>query len=122
MIDIKGLEFPEGVSFGLPESDYVRRGDAENAIRKACIMGHIPFSSATPEGQRALEAIRAVQHVEAADVAPVVHARWIRRTGTNDFECSACGESAGMPDGTVTPLQNGLRYCFGCGAKMDEEG
>lgn len=115
MIDIKGLEFPEGVSFGLPESDYVRRVDVENAIRKACIMGHIPFSSATPEGQRALEAIRAVRHVEAADVAPVVHGRW-RWVGSDRwnecYECSECGKMS----------YNDSRFCPHCGTKMDGEG
>lgn len=122
MIDIENLELPEGFKFGLPESDYVRRGDAVAAIRKACIMQHIPFSSASPEGKRTLEAIQAVRTVEAADVAPVVHARWIENQyGDGDcyYTCSAC-----KCDWTTicgSPSENNMKYCPECGAKMDGE-
>ena len=39
-------------------------GDELNAIRKACISAHLPFNSATPEGQRVLEALQAVWKVK----------------------------------------------------------
>lgn len=40
------------------------RGDALKAIRKACISAHLPFDSATPEGQRVMEALYAVWKVQ----------------------------------------------------------
>ena len=48
------------------ENDLIRRGDAADAIRQACVLGHIPFDSKSPEGQRTLEALWAVNTVPAA--------------------------------------------------------
>ena len=53
----------------------------------------------------------------AADVAPVVHGRWIERRslhamGGISAECSVCSKS-------VQYLGNPLNYCPNCGAKMD---
>ena len=50
---------------GQPD-DLIRREDAVNAIRDACIRKHIPFSSNSPEGKRTLEAIWAVYTAPAA--------------------------------------------------------
>lgn len=47
---------PKIADFG-DENDLIRRGDALRAIRKACISAHLPFDSATPEGQRVMEAL-----------------------------------------------------------------
>ena len=49
------------------------------------------------------------REAKAADVAPVVHARW-KRYGKNLGECSECGE--------IVSVRN--YYCPNCGAKMDE--
>lgn len=46
------------------ENDLIRRGDALKAIRKACISAHLPFDSATPEGQRVMDALYAVWKVK----------------------------------------------------------
>lgn len=58
-----------------------------------------------------------VEELSAADVAPVVHGRWIERQaphamGGVSAKCSACGKS-------VQYLGNPLNYCPNCGAKMD---
>lgn len=45
-------------------NDLIRRGDALKAIRKACISAHLPFDSATPEGQRVMDALYAVWKVK----------------------------------------------------------
>lgn len=61
----------------------------------------------------------------AADVAPVVHGRWISWEEAGNYvpspdrhECSACHDAAQV-------LVNGLEllsdYCPSCGAKMDGE-
>lgn len=45
---------------------------------------------------------------------------WIERNGYDGdvyYDCSACGESWVLIDGT--PKENGMRYCPHCGAKME---
>ena len=49
----------------------------------------------------------------AADVAPVVHGRWI-----NGCECSVCGNMRGPISEKLLPY---YKYCPTCGAKMDGE-
>ena len=66
---------------------------------------------------------KAIEEAPAADVAPVVHGRWIL-LGKNehDYEtsveekCSLCGRYVYRYD---TELQD--NYCPNCGAKMDKE-
>lgn len=62
-----------------------------------------------------------VDEVQAADVAPVVHAHWIDK-----WKCSACGEISyeeAKSDETDPNCYYVLSdYCPNCGAKMDEEG
>ncbi len=50
----------------------------------------------------------------AADVAPVVHGRWVEKKGGfwEIAACSNCGEKS--PTLGITP-----KYCPHCGAKMD---
>ena len=63
-------------------------------------------------------AIKIINEAPAADVAPVVHGRWLKApykylVGT----CSVCGCEPLMPSFRATPYN----YCPNCGAKMDEE-
>lgn len=121
MIEIGNLTLPENLNLGLPEDDLIRRGDAVNAIRKACIMGHIQFSTRTPEGRRTIEAMAAVRNVPAVDVATVVHGKWEHAEYKYAFlegphkKCSACGF-----EGKNEFLRH-CKYCPNCGAKMDKE-
>lgn len=66
-----------------------------------------------------------INSIPAADVAPVVHARWISWEEAGNFvpspdrhECSVCHDAAQV-------LVNGFEllsdYCPNCGAKMDGE-
>ena len=58
------------------------------------------------------EATYAIDRIPEADVAPVVHGRWVY--GEFDIpHCSECGNDV-MPN-MISP------YCPNCGAKMDEE-
>ena len=65
-------------------------------------------------------AINALRNAPSADVAPVVHGRWLGwgKSGTPTYEnygtCSVCGEDAEI----YTEHRN---YCPNCGAKMDGE-
>ena len=60
----------------------------------------------------------AVEEIPTADVAPVVHGRWIEQekyTFGVMYDCSICNNRI---------LDNGhsWNYCPNCGAKMDLEG
>ena len=62
-------------------------------------------------------AVMFADSIPAADVAPVVHGRWIERQtphamGGVSGKCSVCAKS-------VQYLGNPLNYCPNCGAKMD---
>lgn len=68
----------------------------------------------------AVEILEEVHYMPAADVAPVVHGRWIfkyempykRRKGY----CSVCGQHSGI--GGIQKNQE-KPFCPNCGAKMD---
>lgn len=49
----------------------------------------------------------------AADVAPVVHARW------GDGKCSNCGVDIPTDDTRDAIFENECHFCYYCGAKMD---
>ena len=56
-----------------------------------------------------------ISDMPAADVAPVVHGRWIHKGNSHVWECSRCGKGINNnPDGIDL-------YCYHCGAKMDEK-
>ena len=55
---------------------------------------------------------RNIKCLPAADVAPVVHARWEKKKDIGLFYCSECG----------LPSMHNWPYCERCGAKMDGKG
>lgn len=55
-----------------------------------------------------------VENLPAADVAPVVHGRWMESGPL--LECQSCGEIYSRLGGNAGKLWN---YCPNCGAKMD---
>lgn len=62
------------------------------------------------------DAKRALADIPAADVAPVVHGRWIEKSAPARkiyFECSHCGAQ----ENKNTAIKG--YYCWRCGAKMD---
>ena len=90
--------------------EYIKRDDAKNAVH-----GHWLDSSRT---------LGAIMDIPAADVAPVVHGRWIeykyetvsvargRKIHNTKNHCSVCHESNGRKK---------TNFCPNCGAKMDLE-
>lgn len=67
--------------------------------------------------QDAIKMISSSAYTPAADVAPVVHGRWIKDDFLSDDvnnaeKCSQCGELIGW-------FGNLPKYCPECGAKMD---
>ena len=85
-------------------AEYIERGAALREAKYAAVRG--------------LDPVAFVEDVPVADVAPVVHGRWINVYP--DIEpnplfmygiCSNCGFEQGLSDK--------LNYCPNCGAKMD---
>ena len=82
-------------------TDYIWRNDALEIIKRTCG----DYAAAWSE----------IRKLPAADVAPVVHARWITRSDkgiismTHPYMCSRCGRVE----------MDKESYC-NCGAKMDE--
>ena len=70
--------------------------------------------------------IDTVNNVSAADVAPVVHGRWLNFY--NDYSCAECDRCGTTFEVTDSESNEGLwnafklsyNYCPNCGAKMDE--
>lgn len=62
----------------------------------------------------ALNAVACVVNAPTADVAPVVHARWVK-LGEADYQCSSCGFRFTSGDDISE-----FKHCR-CGAKMDGE-
>ena len=54
-----------------------------------------------------------IASIPAADVAPVVHGRWVY-----GCQCSVCGDRHGPYNSRHKPYYN---FCPNCGAKMDGE-
>ena len=86
---------------------YIKRGEAIEAVKHAWAKG--------------LEPSQYIEVIPAADVAPVVHGRWIHsryEDCSEQFElvkCSQCNHEAYA----MAFYVRGGNYCPNCGAKMD---
>lgn len=54
-----------------------------------------------------------INSIPAADVAPVVHGRWV------DSKCSSCGVDIPTDDSHDAIFENECHFCYYCGAMMD---
>lgn len=70
--------------------------------------------------------IEELKKAPVADVAPIIHAKWIKNTEMRradghiyDYCCSACGAFA--QKGCYNNYDKLTPYCAECGAKMDGE-
>ena len=62
-----------------------------------------------------------IQRAPAADVAPVVHGRWIYIGKYGEYECSVChGIDTDCSDYYSSHVVTEQDYCPHCGARMDE--
>lgn len=90
--------------------EYIKR----EAVLRAVQGQRSPCRS--PAQNRILDCLKAaVIRISAADVAPVVHARWV------DGRCSNCGVYIPTDDAHDAIFENECRFCYYCGAKMDGE-
>ena len=93
-------------------NDFIRREDAMKAL----------FA---PEMCYAPVQVKIIRELPAADVAEVVHGRWILHhtaTGNPYTECSNCCTNVAVKTdkGTFAKLDmRGMPYCPFCSAKMD---
>ena len=94
-------------------ADFIRREDALFALRKAERGGSM---TALTRLERAYAEIR---EMPAADVAEVVHGRWI--DGAEDFTCGNHNAECSICRCYVSwgGCDEDFNYCPNCGAKMD---
>lgn len=98
-------------------AEYINRGTA---------IAKLTFLEVTEPNATMADAKRVLADMSAADVAPVVHGRWIVkkewRLGrwVKWLECSNCGEHEDNFDMyEMMPFCEPYDYCPNCGAKMD---
>lgn len=65
------------------------------------------------------DAADCIRYMPAADVAPVVHGRWIGATlcGNDNCKCSECGSWHNIHVNLRGKIMQ--KYCPNCGARMD---
>lgn len=68
------------------------------------------------------KAARCIDQITPSDVQPVKHGQWEEIEeyggwGGTYFRCSICGDEWDLDTGT--PVENGMKYCPNCGARMD---
>ena len=67
------------------------------------------------------DALCCLEHIPAADVAPVVHGQWIYIGKYGEYECSVChGIDTDCSDYYSSHVVTEQDYCPNCGARMDE--
>ena len=101
-------------------SEYIER----EALLKNAQTYSMEFGEYIGEDVRDIDVIIAdrVKDAPAADVAPVMHGRWVEAKvgGMSLYPdgqkmCSVCGQIMPSRWETMPP------FCYGCGAKMDKE-
>lgn len=85
----------------LTMTEYIEREKAKRLL-------HIEYAYAAEQ---------LLDEIPAADVAPVVHGRWVH-LGGDEWCCSACGFVISTEGSWEKPTK---KYCEDCGVKMDED-
>ena len=90
------------------DAEFINREDLKNDIAKSTE----PFNTGS--------VFRAINRQIAADVVPVVHARWIGAPlcGNDNCRCSNCGSWHNIHANLRGEITQ--KYCPNCGAKMDK--
>lgn len=108
-------------------AEYIERETMIQAIRE--YSGFFQDSPSTNHMILKMEAEDVARDLEAADVAPVVHGRWIYDCNATDYGiggyiCSRCKtKNNNLPCNRFKTLSvfSGAKFCPNCGAKMDFE-
>lgn len=94
-------------------------------IERSVAIAKLTALEVTEPNATMADAKRVLADIPAADVAPVVHGRWIEREDQMldiYYTCSACNEDFYIEQ-TGDPVKDlfTYTYCPSCGAKMDEK-
>lgn len=89
-------------------AEYIKRADVITHLREC--EGTPPETAYTYPIFKAIECF--VEEIPAADVAPVVHARW-----NDNGRCTNCGCHA--PFWCMANTYHESPFCFECGARME---
>lgn len=90
---------------------------AEYITKEQVIEWFRPYGH-TDEGFPYYVLVTDIREMKSADVAPVVHGRWIEigyACGETEYQCSECKETEWRTSASR------LKYCPFCGAMMDLE-
>lgn len=103
-------------------AEYISREATIKRIKEVYCVGCNSYHGVRCRACGTGDAIDIIEDAQAADVAPVVHARWIRphwRNSNYCCDCSECGGEAMHRDYQWD--KNGIYpICPNCGAKMME--
>lgn len=91
-------------------NDMIRRCDAIQAIKD---LPNCPNGYSDTYDKETI--INVLNDIPTADVALVVHAKWVKSSDDGLLECSNCGAYV-FEYNNILPNY----YCRGCGAKMDK--
>ena len=93
---------------------YIERESAIKSLLNDCL-GQVSYSRE--------DAADCIRYIDAADVAPVRHGRWIEPSrlyyGAKQYECSLCCSDTFWKKHNITEK---YPHCPNCGCKMDLEG
>ena len=102
-------------------AEYIEREATIKRIKEVYCVGCNSYNGVRCRACGTGDAIDMIEDAPAADVAPVVHGRWIRPHWKNNnycCDCSECGGEAMHRDYQWN--KNGVYpICPNCGAKMD---
>lgn len=91
-------------------AEYIKREAALKAVEKYGLTNGFAWGKHTG---LAICIASEIADIPAADVAPVVHARWV------EGKCSNCGVDIPTDDAHDAIFESECRFCYYCGAKMD---
>ena len=93
----------------------------EEYINKETAIAKLTALEVTEPNATMVDAKRVLADILAADVAPVVHGRWINAPlcGNDNCRCSACGSWHNIHANLRGEIMQ--KFCPNCGAKMESE-
>ena len=97
--------------------EYIEREAISEEIRKYYYKNPPNFSYGEGFDRGLDRAQRAILDAPAADVAPVRHGRWEKKSGL--YSCSECGVTCPYDVQADAIEYWSCNYCPNCGAKMD---
>lgn len=95
-------------------AEYIEREKTVELLRS---LGNREYRKEKGTIQDAIKMISYPEYTPAADVAPVVHGRWVSVAGKRDRICSRCLHNE--PYKNADDDAEVFEFCPHCGAKMD---